>query len=229
MPRQALHPERRRPRVNEMDRIDTKCVRPYVQGNEPLIFFPTESGLIRLGLTWQERKGGIFGPQSAATANRLRRSIKKPRDRFVTARIRNPEDRGLKTALILYLSCPLCSRRCRVLYSRKGRNEFGCTQCNRPAYRSNCWPYTGRRNARGISLPERERLKHEQAAKKIRDQLTGDSKSKNTKSEPRESLQIPKPARMSQLRFEEMNHLIKIQEQLALLASLKSAEYMLQK
>jgi hypothetical protein len=150
-----------------MDRLDTKAVRPHVNSGEPSTEWETDVGLLRLELIWQERRGGTFGPGSAAYANYLRRCIKKPIERSAVARIGNPNDRGCISALILYFSCPTCSRRCRVLYSKKGKNEFGCVKCNRPAYPSNSWPYTGRRNAHSINLVGREMKRHQYIAEKI--------------------------------------------------------------
>lgn len=186
-----------------------------------------QSETIRLELIWLERTGGTFGPGSAAFANQLRRSIKKPAEPATLAPIRDLEDRGQRRALVLYLSCPTCSRRCRVLYSRKGKNEFGCIKCNRPAYPSNCWPYTGRRNARGISLIERERLKQEQAAKKIGKQLLEDRKYQVIRSKTAKHPAIQKPAKMSQPRFQDLVYLFSARKQLALLASLRVAQHLL--
>jgi hypothetical protein len=150
-----------------MDRLDTKAVRPYVNSGEASTEWETKAGLFRLDLIWQERSGGTFGTGSAAYANYLRRCIKKPIERSAVAKIGNPNDRGRTSAWILYFSCPTCSRRCRVLYSKKGKNKFGCVKCNRPAYPSNSWPYTGRRNAHNINLVGREMKRHQHMAEKI--------------------------------------------------------------
>jgi hypothetical protein len=150
-----------------MDRLDTKAVRPYVNSGEASTEWETKAGLLRLELVWQERSGGTFGPGSAAYANYLRRCIKKPIDRVAVARIGNPNDRGRTSAWILYFSCPTCSRRCRVLYSKKGKAEFGCVKCNRPAYPSNSWPYTGRQNGSDASRIGRRMTWHKQEAARI--------------------------------------------------------------
>ena len=165
------HRKQRRPRLHEMDRLDTKTVRSCVQNQAPFIVWKTEAGPLRLDLLWQERKGGTFGPGSANYANYLRRCIKTPIERDAVARIGDPNDRGRKSAWILYFGCPTCSRRCRVLYSRKGKNEFGCIKCNRPAYPSNSWPYTGRNNGSQTSKIGREMLRHEHAAERINSKL----------------------------------------------------------
>lgn len=212
MPRSALQPQSRRPRIEEMDRIDTRSVRPLVQANESVVCLQVHSEPIQLELIWLERTGGTFGPGSAAFANQLRRLIKKPAKLKSLSSIRDLEDRGKRTGLLLYLSCPICSRRCRVLYSRKGENKFGCVKCNRPAYYSNCWPYTGRRNARGISSLERKRLKNEQAAARIRGMLGAQKISKTART---------------RIRKNEILYKLEMHEKLALLASIKSAEYLI--
>jgi hypothetical protein len=212
-----------------MDRIDTRSVRPLVQANESVACLQVHSEPIQLELIWLERTGGTFGPGSAAFANQLRRSIKKHAKLKSLSSIRDLEDRGQRTGLLLYLSCPICSRRCRVLYSRKGENRFGCVKCNRPAYRSNCWPYTGRRNARGISLLERERLKQEQLAKQISEQLSGDGECLIIGDKIDKHRKIKKPENMSQTRFKDLMCLLSIRKQLALVASLRVAQHLLSK
>lgn len=159
--------KQRRPKLHEMDRLDTKTVRSCVQSQEPFVDWETKEGPIRLKLLWQERKSGTFGPGSSAYANYLRRCIKTPIKRDAVARIGDPNDRGRKSAWILYFNCPTCSRCCRVLYSRKGKNDFGCVKCNRPAYPSNSWAYTGRKNGSEVSETGRAMLRHEYAAQRI--------------------------------------------------------------
>lgn len=174
------HRKERRPRLHEMDRLDTRSIRSCVQSQAPFIVWKTEAGPLRLDLLWQERKGGTFGPGSAAYANYLRRCIKTPIERDAVARIGDPNDRGQKSAWILYFSCPMCLRRCRVLYSRKGENEFGCIKCNRPAYPSNSWAYTGRRNGSEASRLKRAMLKHEYAVKRIAKKIAEKRKGERT-------------------------------------------------
>lgn len=229
MPRHALPPQSRRPRIDEMIRIDTRSVRSRVQPNQKVVGLQVQSEPIQLELIWMERTAGTFGPGSAAFANQLRRSIKKPAELKSLYPIRDLEDRGQRTGLLLYLSCPICSRRCRVLYSRKGENKFGCVKCNRPAYYSNCWPYTGRRNARGISPLERKRLKHEQGAEKIRRQLSGSWEYQVLRNETSKCQLTEKNRRMSRARFEDLFYLFSARKRLALLASLEIAHYLLKK
>lgn len=200
----------RRPRISEMDRIDTKLVRSNVTINDQATILELKPGRIRLELIWNERKGGTFGPGSAAFANRLRRGIRNHAVQPYT----NIEDRGNKAGFILYFKCPNCSRRCRVLYSKKDENMFGCIKCNRPAYESNSLQYTGRRNARGISLHERERIKNVQAATKIRQQIHARLKRQTRKN--------------SELLLE-LTTSLEIHEKLADLASMRSTMFLLHK
>jgi hypothetical protein len=44
---------------------------------------------------------------------------------------------------------------------------YGCVKCNRPAYPSNCFHCTGRRNASTVNSLEREILKHRLAAMRL--------------------------------------------------------------
>jgi hypothetical protein len=151
-----------------MDRIDTKMVRPTVRIKDECAVWVGDLREVTLNLIWLERTAGTFGPASAAYASYLRLSVKKPIPISTIKCFGYPDDRGSSKAWIMYFKCPLCSRRCRVLYSRKHQTKFGCVKCNRPAYPSNCWGYTGRRNAQGISFIMREKLKYEQSAEKIK-------------------------------------------------------------
>lgn len=153
----------RRLRVNEMDRVDTKEIRPTVKPHQGLTYFQTASGVVWIELIWVKHTEGTFGPGSAAYANRLRAHIAEHTP-LKGEHIYRTNDRGSRCGWMMFFSCPRCSRRCRVLYSKKGMKEFECIRCNRPAYPSNCWPYTGRRNACGTSLLRREAIKNRQAA-----------------------------------------------------------------
>ena len=219
----------RRPRLYEMERLDTKAVRPCVQINTPEAYLQLKSGQIRLDLLWLPRIGGTFGPGSAAYANQLRRSIKNKPGETSSNSIASRDDRGRSVAWILYFGCPLCSRRCRVLYSRKGETKLGCVKCNRPAYPSNLWPYTGRRNARGRSSIERRRVMHEEAATRIRKYLNLNHAAKIPQSSQAPHVAIQKPKNMSWHRFDELSYLLAIHDESALLASLQSAQHLLER
>lgn len=176
-------------------------VRNAVAKGQKQVQLGLSPGSIQLELIWSKRTAGLFGSTSAAIANRRRLSLKNPGG-WQLRDLEEKNDRGLTQGLVLYLACPKCCRRCRVLYSRRNLNDFGCVKCNRPAYESNSWPYTGRKNAGGISKHERTRLKHEQAAKRIRKQL-GETQQRwphscglSTKKGDK------KPARMSNARFD---------------------------
>lgn len=157
----------RRTRINEMDRIDAKEVRPTVKPRQGLAYFPTAGGVVWLELIWRKHAGGTFGSGSAAYANRLRTNIADFYP-FKDEHIYTTKDRGLREGWIMYLGCPTCSQRCRVLYSKKGSDKFECIRCSRPAYPSNCWPCTGRRDAHTITKTRREIIKHEHAAARQR-------------------------------------------------------------
>ena len=228
-----VHPRRaeRRPRISEMDRIDTRDVRPLVQIKDDIANFQRNGELLRINLLWQERWGGTFGPRSSSFATRLRRNAdfsKKP------LLLHSPHidinDRGQRPAWIMYFACPTCDRRCRVLYSLKGRNEYGCGKCNRPAWESNTWPYTGRRKARGVSALERARMKHEQASRRLREKCLGKPLMQySIKDRLSLTPALRKPDRMSQARFDEIYYQHQIHQQLALLAKLRLAEMTLRK
>lgn len=211
----------KRPRIGEMNRIDAGMVRKVATSFQQEACLHLGSGSIKIELIWNKRTAGLFGSGSAAIANQRRLSIKKPRTWQPKAQA-EADDRGQTQGWVMYLACPKCSRRCRVLYSKPNLCEFGCIKCNRPAYASNSWPYTGRKNAGGISKHERTRLKHEQAAKRIRKQLG------ERPQGPAHARAIPakidkqKPPGMSIARFHELILKLDIEEKLALLASTKS-------
>lgn len=215
------HRSTRRPRIDEVDRVDTGMVRNAVAKGQKQVQLGLSPGSIQLELIWSKRTAGLFGSTSAAIANRRRLSIKNP-EGWQLRDLEEANDRGQTQGLVLYLACPKCCRRCRVLYSRRNLSDFGCVKCNRPAYESNSWPYTGRKNAGGISKHERTRLKHEQAAKRIRKQLG------ERPQAPAHARAIPakidkqKPPGMSIARFHELILKLDIEEKLALLASTKS-------
>ena len=214
----------KRPRIGEMDRIDAGMVRKVATSFQQQACLHLGSGSIKFELIWNKRTAGLFGSVSAAIANQRRLSIKKPGPWQPEAQAET-DDRGQTQGWIMYLACPKCSRRCRVLYSKPNLCEFGCVKCNRPAYASNSWPYTGRKNAGGISKHERNRLKHEQAVKRIKKQLGETQQSwphpccTSTKKGDK------KPTRMSNARFDELSMKLDIEEKMALLASMKILAY----
>ena len=81
------------------------------------------------------------------------------------------KDRGSREGWIMHLGRPICSQRCRGLYSKKGLDKFECIRCNRPVYLSLFWPCTGRRNANVASRMKREESKHRQTALRSRRKL----------------------------------------------------------
>jgi hypothetical protein len=220
---------KRRLRVSEMDRIDARDVRPLVQMKDDIAYLQRNGELLRINLLWQERWGGTFGPQSSSIATRLRRNADFSQKLVsLTLANANQDDRGQRPAWVMYFACPTCERRCRVLYSLKGRNEYGCGKCNRPAWESNTWPHTGRRNACGVSALERARLKHEQAARRLKVKLMGQPAAVGL-AEHDKTAQAPlrKPARMSRYCFDDLSHQIRVHEGLAMIAQIKSAQHTL--
>jgi hypothetical protein len=212
-----------------MDRIDTRDVRPLVQTKDDNACLQRNGEPLRINLLWQERWGGTFGPQSSSFATRLRRNAdfsNKPL--LLPSQHINIDDRGQRPAWVMFFACPTCDRRCRVLYSLKGRNEYGCGKCNRPAWESNTWPHTGRRNARGVSALERARLKHEQAARRLKVKLMGQPAAVGL-SEHVKTAQAPlrKPARMSRYCSDDLSHQIRVHEGLSMMAQIKSAQHTL--
>jgi hypothetical protein len=201
MPKPLTSKARRRPRLHEMERVDTRMVRPYAQVGQATAYVVSGTCAVELDLIWLSRTAGTFGSGSGAYASYLRLSLKKEIDGSTVERIGNHNDRGFKTAWILYFKCPSCGRRCRVLYSKKKENLFGCVKCNRPAYPSNCWPYTGRISAGGISKLQRERIKHEQAAARVIQQISRKTRKNLVTSKAKANHVVTRPPKMSYLKF----------------------------
>lgn len=219
----------RRPKLHEMERITTRHVKPLVEIKSKQVIWKRGSERLKLNLIWVERNAGTFGPGSAAYARQMRLDVRRNLNLSRLDKMGDISDRGKRTAWLLFFSCPNCLRRCRVLYSLIGMNEFGCVKCNRPAYASNSWPCTGRRNARGISRMERGRLKCMQTAARARKvnglsfvPLVGDLAVLSESC-------FKKPSRMTWVRFEELALKIELCEKEALLFSLRSAACSLSK
>ena len=219
------HISNRRPRLDEMDRMATVDVRRKVDVADQTFSCSNVFGSFTLDLLWLQRWGGTFGPSSAAFARQLRLDNNKPINESRLESRRSLDDRGMRPAWILFFSCPACKRRCRVLYSLKGINKFACVKCNRPAYQSNTWPHTGRRNAGGASMLERTRLRHRQTAARITKKYLRPLRKEILANGLAGAHAIPRPARMTKARFEILRHRIVIHKQLEFLASLKIAEY----
>lgn len=213
----------RRPRLQEMDRIDTKSVRHDVKAQDRYTYWRNGSYSIKLNLIWLERTSGTFGPASAAYASLLRTSIKRPVHISEKLRSGRLYDRGSRKAQIMYFECPCCSRRCSVLYSIKSRNKFACVKCNRPAYPSNCSKYTGRRNAKGISPLERQRQKYAQEAERIKKR---NQRCRTSTTGP--CAQIQRQSNRLTSRQEAMGQRLRLCEQQIMLYSLRIDLYKLQ-
>lgn len=214
----------RRPRVHEMDRLEVRDIRALVHEHQPKIELTGAGGLpLVLKLTWLERWGGTFGPRSSAEANHLRSTPRSDRAEADD----NPDrvsDRGQRPALLLYLLCPMCSRRCRVLYSLRGKDRYGCPKCNRPAWASNCWSPSGSKKAQQSRQRERKRLQHLQAARRIRRLYLNDHGPRQGSLLAPAIATLQKPRGMTWERFTALANLVEAHETLALMAALGNAE-----
>jgi hypothetical protein len=215
----------RRPRWNELDRLEVRQVRPLVEIGQATVDLSVgqQQAPLTLTLDWLERWGGTFGPRSSAAANARRGAGSGERflRRWDEANgLREPDpgstaDRGGRPAWLLYLSCPQCSRRCRVLYSSPGQHQYACPKCVRPIWRSNTVSASGSRKAGEWARRERTRLKHQQAADRIRCDYLNHTGAAPSMLMPA-SLSIPKPSRMTWVRFEALCRLVEAHETLAM-------------
>lgn len=220
-----------------MERISVSDLRPLVKiGQEGIvIYLGPQRRSLQLKLLWLERWGGTFGPKSSAEANSkkgrtsLERYIhSKDRRDGVSEEAAEPYlDRGQRPAWILYLQCPQCLSRCRVLYSVQGQHRFGCPRCNRPAYLSNSWQPSGSRHASAFAKLERQRLRHSQAANRIRRDYLGDFGPLRGPLLARPIEVIDKPPRMTWERFKALTNLIEAHETLALVTGLGTSRELL--
>jgi hypothetical protein len=222
----------RRPRWNEVDRIELKQVRPLVQVGQVSVQLQVgpQQKPLWLSLEWLERWGGTFGPRSSVAAARRRAELAtegsagrylRRLDEQAGDRERNPEeavDRGTRPAWMLYLSCPRCARRCTVLCSRRGQHQYACTKCERPASRSNCWNPSGSDRS-PWARAERQRLQHEEAAARIRRDYLGYTGRTGGLLQPPTRI-IPKPPRMTWDRYDALVRLVEAHETLALMATM---------
>lgn len=170
---QVLDPDRpkgRLPRFRELEVVTVREVRPMVeigQAEVPL-WLGIPPKLVHVGLHWLERYGGTFGPRSSAeaTTKRSRRSI----DRFLEEDEPPPPerlaDRGKVSAWILYLSCPRCFRRCRLLRTVRGQHRWGCPLCCHALH-------PGAEHGAGHAGPKRESDRHREKATRIRRDYLG--------------------------------------------------------
>lgn len=210
----------RQPRVTEMDRLEVKQIRPLVQKGQQSVQLEVGSQRKRLWLTlqWLQRWGGTFGPRSSAEANRnrgassLERFIKQTGDTQ-----QDPDrkaDRGQVPAWLLYLTCPKCARRCRVLYSLRNQHDYACPRCTKPCYPNRDGAPSGA-NASPWERRERKRMQHQLKAQTIRrDYLHHTAVQKGLFTAHTRT--IPKPGRMTWERYEALCRLVEAHESLAM-------------
>lgn len=207
----------RRPRMTELDRLAVKQIRPLVQKGQESVLLELGSQRKRVWLTldWLQRWGGTFGPKSSAEANRNRG--KTSSERFMASdEAPNPErqaDRGQVPAWLLYLSCPKCARRCRVLYSLRAQHDYACPKCMKP-----CDPSRDRApSGKGGKWAERERAitRHRLHAGRIRRDYLGFS-GPLPGILASSARHIPKPPRMTWNRYEALVRLVEAHETIAM-------------
>ena len=86
-------------------RIELRSVRRLIEHHQQTIDLPEGP---TVGLRWQARRGGTFGPKSSAAANQ----------RQLQGRSAPPApllDRGQAVAWHCHFRCPRCDRSCRIL------------------------------------------------------------------------------------------------------------------
>ena len=224
----------RKPRWHEVDRIELKQVRPLVQVGQVSVQLQVgpQQKPLWLSLEWLERWGGTFGPRSSQAANRRRVELQEEPSRYLRRLDEqdgtiplDPEaaaDRGGRPAWLLYLSCPRCARRCRVLYSRRGQHKYGCYKCEPVAYRRETWSVSGADRSPWAQA-ERQRRKHETAADRIRrDYLNYTGRTGGLMQPPTRA--IPKPPRMTWTRYQALVRLVEAHETLALMGAMSQME-----
>ncbi len=202
-------------------------IRPLVEIHQPSVQFDLarHGARVFLELEWMVRWGGTFGTNSSAEANACRNKNSSEKlfnhldkqNQHRSADTQPNTDRGQVPAWLLYLKCPQCFRRCRVLYSLHSKFDYGCTKCNRPAWPSNTWSVSGHRSAGPAAKCERMRLKHSQAAERIRQGYLFHTESHTELFQPSADT-IPKPLRMTWRRYQALCRLIEAHEYLAIIA-----------
>lgn len=133
-------PRPRRPEAEEMETLRVRDVRPLVEiGQEEACLLMLQR-LLRL--LWRWRSGGCLGPAAAAEMNQRQRVHRLDRSEASPVL-----DRGSTGGWHLDMSCPLCSKACRVLFSPGWARDlppdcrlWACRRCHRVTYRSSNRP-----------------------------------------------------------------------------------------
>ncbi len=207
----------RHPRIEELDRLELRQVRPLVvigQESVDLVTGPHQAPLT-LALHWTARTGGTFGTASSAAANALRGASSAERFQRRMEPTTTTTDRGGAVAWHLNLICPECSSRCIRLYSRRGQHQYACTKCTKPNGYATTRPGASEHR-------RRQQLAHEAAAAKILQQyLEHHGPAPAGLCRP---AAIAKPPRMTWLRFEALTRLLEAHQALALMAELEGMQ-----
>lgn len=221
---QGAHPDRR-PLRTELDRIECRQVRPLVQKGQESVQLkvgPHQKPLW-LSLDWLERWGGTFGSRSSAEANgkRGRDSVDRLMEDLSDAeQAERSSDRGQVPAWLLYLKCPACARRCRVLYSRRLEHVYRCRTCTNPAHVCGSHSAVSGKDKGTRAKQDRLAEKHRAAANRIRrDYLQHTGPLKGGMLAPARA-SISKPRGMTWVRFEALCRLLEAHETVAMMASL---------
>lgn len=208
---------KRNPRIEELDRLELRQVRPLVtigQDSVALVVGPDQTP-ITLALRWAARTGGTFGTASSAAANALRGASSAERfRRQLEPDTTTTTDRGGNVAWHLSLVCPECSRSCIRLYSPIAQHHYACPKCTRPNYYPTTRPGVSERR-------RRQQLAHEAAAAKILQQYLGHHGPAPGLFRP---AAIAKPRAMTWLRFEALCRLLEAHQVLAVMAELEGMQ-----
>ena len=144
--------------------ITLRDVRPLVEPQQVSIALP-EMGQ-PLSLSWQFRRGGCFGPQSAAAMNQRQQTPRQQREQSGA-----DQDRGATGGWHLSLICPVCSKPRKKLFAHSWAQKlrpncrlWACGPCHRVTYES-CNRPGSKRGPKPCSYDFR---KHEEAALRIK-------------------------------------------------------------
>ena len=155
--------------ADEMDAIRLVDIRKHVETRQSAVRLSVNGKPLWLRLHWLEQTTGLFGSASGREASKrqllsmnemhevqLAEALGErpiPKERMA--------DRG-GSCWHMYLTCPRCDRRCKVIYSIPGKNDWQCPKCCKPTSLSTRWPHHGGASPNGPD--ERLFRKHSEAA-----------------------------------------------------------------